>query len=200
MSASEPTVAAIASGRSLAQKRRGSPPATAAPSSLPRRSGGLRFFLRRRFRIWLGLTVHPFLGLLIGLAGACSAFGRMVAATCLGLNRPRPAALAALGGAGLMVVAVIFGYRSGGAALILGLSALAGLFFAAAGLIVSRELGSTFYRTWLNRSSDFRLRRRDSASLCKRGLFRQPAFQARRRGRIRNSRIASHLAQIGSPL
>ncbi len=149
-SASEPTVAAIASGRSLAQKRERL--ATGYRSAVVlclAGAVGYAFFCGDVFKIWLGLTVHPFLGLLIGLAGACSAFGRMVTATCLGLNRPRPAALAALGGAGLMVVAVIFGYRSGGAALILGLSALAGLFFAAAGLIVSRELGSTFYRTWL---------------------------------------------------
>jgi ADP-heptose:LPS heptosyltransferase len=150
-SASEPTVAAIAGGRSLAQKReRLATGYRSAVALCLAGAVGYAFFCGDFLKLWLGLTVHPLLGLLIGLAGACIAFGRMVTATCLGLNRPRPAAFAALGGAGLMVVAVVCGYRIGGAALILGLSALAGLFFAPAGLIVSRELGSAFYRTWID--------------------------------------------------
>jgi ADP-heptose:LPS heptosyltransferase len=149
-SASEPTIAAIAGGQSTDQQRKRL--ATAYRSAVAlclAGTAGYAFFCGDLFRLWLGLLVHPFLGLLIGLAGASSAFGRMITAASLGLNRPRPAALGALSGALLMIVAVAFGYRSGGAVLIFGLSAVAGLFFAPAGLIVSRQLGATFRQTWL---------------------------------------------------
>ncbi|MGI8431148.1 MAG: glycosyltransferase family 9 protein [Chthoniobacterales bacterium] len=149
-SASEPTVAALAGSRSLEEKRQRL--ATGYRSAVAlclAGAAGYAFFCGDLFRVWLGLSVHPSLGLLIGLAGAATAFGRMITAACLGLNRPRPAALGALVGALLMVAAVIFGYRAGGAALVLGFAVLAGLFFAPAGLVVSRDLGTTFSRLWL---------------------------------------------------
>lgn len=149
-SASEPTVAALAGARSLAEKReRLATGYRSAVALCLAGATGYAFFCGDLFRLWLGLSVHPSLGLLIGLAGAGTAFGRMITAACLGLNRPRPAALGALGGAVLMVAAVFFGYRDGGAPLVLGLAALAGLLFAPAGLVVSRDLGTTFVRTWL---------------------------------------------------
>ena len=155
-SASEPTIAAIAGGQSSTEKRERL--ATGYRSAVALCLAGVvgyTFFCDDLFRLWLHLPVHPLFGILVGLAGASAAFGRMITAASLGLNHPRPAALGALGGALLTIAAVTFGYQSGGASLILGLTVVAGLFFAPAGAIVSRKIGATFNQTWLQPIAQF---------------------------------------------
>ena len=98
-SASEPLIAAIAGGRFPAEQR--ARLATGYRSAVVlclAGAVGSAFFCKDLFRLWLGVPIHPFMGLIIGLAGACAAFGRMVTAASLGLARPRPCARSWLGG------------------------------------------------------------------------------------------------------
>ena len=149
-SASEPTIAALAAGRSpAAQRERLATGYRSAVALCLAGAVGCAFFCSDLFSWWLGVRIDPAIGFLIGMVGVSSGFGRMVTAASLGLGRPRPVALSALLGAAVTVAAVVAGYDVGGAPLILGAGAVTGLFFLPTAALVSRQLGGTFTQIWM---------------------------------------------------
>ena len=149
-SASEPTIAAIASAHSRWEQQQRLATGYRSAVALCLAGGvGYAFFCGDVFRFWLGIEVSPFTGTLVALFGVLTAFGRMITAASLGLARPRLAALGALGGAIVMIVATVIAYGYGGPSLILGVGAASGLLFIPAGIVVSRQIGSTFRKVWL---------------------------------------------------
>jgi ADP-heptose:LPS heptosyltransferase/O-antigen/teichoic acid export membrane protein len=156
-SASEPTIAALAGAPTPLDRHRHF--ATSYRSAIAlcfSGAVGYTFFCGDLFRIWLHRPLEsPYTGLLIGFFGVANGVSRMLTAAGVGLVKPRPIALGWLAGAITTAVSIIAIDGRASPELILPIGGVTALFLLPAAVIIARDLGSTFFQTWLKPIAKF---------------------------------------------
>ena len=167
-STTEPTIAALASASTSAQRRRRFNAAYKSAAALCLTGAvAYTFFCSDLLRLWLGRSLdNPLTGLLIALFGLSAAFTRMVTAACVGLGRPRPAAVGALAGALVTTAGVSVLYHRLGTEGVLLIGAGSGLFLVPAAIAVARRMGGGFLTIWIKPVKEFAPSLFVIASLC----------------------------------
>jgi len=167
-STTEPTIAALASASTSAQRRRRFNAAYKSAAALCLTGAvAYTFFCSDLLRLWLGRSLdNPFTGLLIALFGLSAAFTRMVTAACIGLDRPRPAAIGALAGALVTTAGVSALYHRVGTEGVLLIGAGSGLFLVPAAVAIARTMGGGFLTIWIKPVKEFAPSLVVIASLC----------------------------------
>ena len=156
-STTEPTIAALASASTSEQRRRRFNAAYKSAVALCLTGAvAYSFFCSDLLRLWLGRSFdNPFTGPLIALFGLSAAFTRMVTAACVGLGRPRPAAVGALAGALVTIAGVSVFYHRGGAEGVLLIGAGSGMFLVPAAIAIARTMGGGFLTIWIKPVKEF---------------------------------------------
>src|SRR5438874_4072488 len=156
-STTEPTIAALASASTSEQRRRRFNAAYRSAVALCLTGAvAYTFFCSDLLRLWLGRSLDNRLtGLLIALFGLSAAFTRMVTAACVGLGRPRLAAVGALAGAVITIAGVSAFYRRGGTESVLLIGAGSGMFLVPAAIAIARTIGGGFTTIWIKPIKEF---------------------------------------------
>ena len=148
-SASEPTIAALASATTAQDRQRHF--ALGYKSALALCLSGAAvysFFCDDLFRIWLHRSLdHLYIGLLIGLFGVATGFIRMVNAATLGLAKPRSSALGLLVGAIVLTGTITIFKCNIESVLIVGCAV--STFMLPSAKVIAQDLNASAFDVWV---------------------------------------------------